>query len=105
MWRGAATRSTAPVCFRMTPFHDQSSSGVLQATSCHCPTMRIVKVRDLVRLVEADGWKHVRTTGSHRHFKHSSKPNVVTIPGHPGDDVPVGTLKSVLKAAGLENRA
>jgi predicted RNA binding protein YcfA (HicA-like mRNA interferase family) len=64
-----------------------------------------VKVRDLVRLVEADGWKHVRTTGSHRHFKHASKPNVVTIPGHPGDDVPVGTLRSVLKAAGLENKA
>ncbi|MBL8231001.1 MAG: type II toxin-antitoxin system HicA family toxin [Bryobacterales bacterium] len=33
-----------------------------------------VKVRDLVRLIESDGWRHVRTTGSHRHFKHSTKP-------------------------------
>jgi len=63
-----------------------------------------VKVRDLIRLVEADGWKHVRTTGSHHHYKHASKPNVVTIPGRAGDDVPVGTLKSILKAAGLEDR-
>jgi predicted RNA binding protein YcfA (HicA-like mRNA interferase family) len=38
---------------------------------------------------------------SHRHYKHPYKPNVVTIPGHAGDDVPVGTLKSILKAAGL----
>jgi predicted RNA binding protein YcfA (HicA-like mRNA interferase family) len=65
---------------------------------------RELKVRDLARLVEADGWRHVRTTGSHRHYKHASKPNVVTIPGHPGDDVPTGTLKSILKAAGLEKK-
>jgi predicted RNA binding protein YcfA (HicA-like mRNA interferase family) len=63
-----------------------------------------LKVRDLVRQVEADGWRHVRTTGSHRHYKHPVKPNVVTIPGHPGDDVPAGTLKSILKTAGLETR-
>jgi predicted RNA binding protein YcfA (HicA-like mRNA interferase family) len=61
-----------------------------------------VKVRDPVRLIEKDGWRHVRTTGSHRHFKHALKPNVVTVPGHPGDDLPPGTLKSILKAAGLE---
>ena len=46
--------------------------------------------------------QHVRTTGSHRHFKHAEKPNVVTIPGHLRDDVPVGTLKSTLRAAGIE---
>ena len=63
-----------------------------------------VKVRELLRMVEADGWKHVRTTGSHRHYKHDSKPNVVTIPGHPGDDVPAGTLEAILKAAGLEKQ-
>lgn len=67
-------------------------------------TMGPLKVRDLVKLVEADGWKHVRTTGSHRHYKHPSKPHVVTIPGHPGDDVPAGTLKSIQRAAGLEKR-
>jgi predicted RNA binding protein YcfA (HicA-like mRNA interferase family) len=61
-----------------------------------------VKVRDIVRLIERDGWRQVRTTGSHRHFKHAFKPNVVTVPGHQGDDLPTGTLKSILKAAGLE---
>jgi len=66
--------------------------------------MGSVKVRDLMRLVEAEGWRHVRTTGSHRHYKHASRPNVVTIPGHPGDDVPAGTLKSILKASGLEKK-
>ena len=63
-----------------------------------------MKVRDLVKVIEQDGWRHVRTTGSHRHFKHLSKTNVVTVPGHPGDDVPMGTLKSILKAAGLEGK-
>jgi len=41
-----------------------------------------VKVRDFMRLVESDAWQHVRTTGSHRHDRHRSKANVVTIPGH-----------------------
>jgi predicted RNA binding protein YcfA (HicA-like mRNA interferase family) len=57
-----------------------------------------------VKLIEQDGWRHVRTTGSHKHFKHASKPNVVTVPGQPGDDLPVGTLKSILKASGLETK-
>lgn len=57
-----------------------------------------------MRTIEANGWKHVRTTGSHPHCKHQDKPNVVTIPGHPGDDVPTGTLEAILKAAGLESR-
>ncbi len=60
-------------------------------------------VMQLIRVVESDGWRHVRTTGSHRHYKHRLKPNVVTIPGHSGDDVPTGTLKSILKAAGLQS--
>jgi predicted RNA binding protein YcfA (HicA-like mRNA interferase family) len=46
----------------------------------------------------------VRTTGGHRHYKHPSKSNVVTIPGHPGDQMPKGPLKSILKAADLEEK-
>jgi len=38
----------------------------------------------------------------HRHYKHPSKPNVITIPGHLGDGLPKGTLKSILKAADVE---
>ena len=81
-----------------------SSLGMVLAGELKWRLRATLKVRDLIRLVESDGWRQVRTTGSHRHFKHPSKPNVVTIPGHPGDDIPVGTLKSILKAAGLEGK-
>lgn len=63
-----------------------------------------VKVRDLVRLIESDGWKHVRTTGSHRHFKHPAKTHVVTVPGNPGDDIPIGALNAILRSAGLVDK-
>ena len=58
----------------------------------------------MIRLIESDGWEHVRTTGSHRHFKHATKPNVVTVPGNSGDDIPMGTLKAILRAAELEDK-
>jgi len=60
-----------------------------------------VKVRDLINLIEADGWFEVRTKGSHRQFRHPMKPGTVTVAGKPGIDVPPGTLNSVLKQAGL----
>jgi predicted RNA binding protein YcfA (HicA-like mRNA interferase family) len=60
-----------------------------------------MKVRDAIRLVEKDGWRLVRTKGSHRQFKHPVKTGRVTIAGHPSDDMPPGTLKSVLRQAGL----
>jgi predicted RNA binding protein YcfA (HicA-like mRNA interferase family) len=62
-----------------------------------------MKVRDVIRLVEDDGWYLIRTRGSHRHFKHATKPGLVTIAGHPGVDMPKGTLNSVLKQAGLKS--
>jgi predicted RNA binding protein YcfA (HicA-like mRNA interferase family) len=61
-----------------------------------------MKVRDVVRLLEADGWYLVRTRGSHHQFRHPTKPGLVTIPGTGGDDVAPGTLNSILKQAGLK---
>lgn len=61
-----------------------------------------MKVRDVIRLVEDDGWWLVVTRGDHRQFKHPVKPGRVTISGHPGDDMPKGTLASVLRQAGLK---
>jgi predicted RNA binding protein YcfA (HicA-like mRNA interferase family) len=61
-----------------------------------------VKVRDLILLLESDGWALVRTKGSHRQFQHATKPGTVTVAGKPGVDVPPGTLSSVLKQAGLK---
>jgi predicted RNA binding protein YcfA (HicA-like mRNA interferase family) len=61
-----------------------------------------VKVRELIALIESDGWVLVRTKGSHRQFHHPTKPGTVTVAGNPGIDVPTGTLNSVLKQAGLK---
>jgi predicted RNA binding protein YcfA (HicA-like mRNA interferase family) len=61
-----------------------------------------VKVRDLIKQLEKDGWKYVYASGSHRHFKHPVKPGKVTVPGHPGDDIHPKTLQSILKQAGLK---
>ncbi len=61
------------------------------------------KVREAVRLVENDGWVHVRTRGSHRQYKHPVKPGLVTIAGKPSDDLGTGTLNSILKQAGLKD--
>jgi len=62
----------------------------------------IVKIRDVIKMLEDDGWSVVRQRGSHRQFKHSSKPGLVTVAGKPGDDLAPGTLNSVLKQAGLK---
>jgi len=61
-----------------------------------------MKVRDVIKLIEKDGWYLVATKGSHRQYKHSIKPGRVTIAGHPGDDLAPGTLNSVLKQAQLK---
>jgi predicted RNA binding protein YcfA (HicA-like mRNA interferase family) len=61
-----------------------------------------MKVREVIRLIESDGWRHVRTRGSHRQFNHPAKRGVVTVPGKPNDDLAPGTLNSVLKQAGLK---
>jgi predicted RNA binding protein YcfA (HicA-like mRNA interferase family) len=62
------------------------------------------KVRDLIKMIENDGWRHVRTRGSHRQYKHPVKRGRVTVPGHAGDDVHPDTLKSVLTQAGLRGK-
>jgi len=61
-----------------------------------------MKVRDVVRLLANDGWVQASKKGSHRQFKHATKPGKVTVPGKMSDDVPKGTLKSILRQAGLE---
>jgi predicted RNA binding protein YcfA (HicA-like mRNA interferase family) len=61
-----------------------------------------VKVRDLIRLLEEDGWYLTRTKGSHRQFKHPTKRGTATVAGKPNIDIPPGTLNSILKQAGLK---
>lgn len=61
-----------------------------------------MKVRDAIKMVEADGWQLVRTRGSHRQYRHPSKPGTVTISGKPSSDLKPGTLNSILHQAGLK---
>jgi len=61
-----------------------------------------VKHRDIVKLIEQDGWYWQRTKGSHRIYKHPTKPGSVVVAYHGTKDVPEGTVKSILRQAGLE---
>jgi predicted RNA binding protein YcfA (HicA-like mRNA interferase family) len=62
------------------------------------------KFRDLLHRLREDGWIHIRTTGSHLHFKHPVKAGLVTVPsgGKLNHEVPPGTLRSILRQAGLQ---
>ncbi len=60
------------------------------------------KVRDMIKLIEADGWYFVTQRGSHRQYKHPTKPGKVTIPGAPSDELPPGTWNSIQRQAGLK---
>lgn len=61
-----------------------------------------MKVRDVMKRVEDDGWYYIGSTGSHRQYKHPTKKGRVTIPGHPNDDMHPKTLKSVLTQAQIQ---
>ena len=65
----------------------------------------MVKVRDVIRMIEDDGWNLVGTKGSHWQFRHAAKPGRVTVPGHLSDELAPGTLSSVFKQAGLKRRS
>ncbi|HEV8579693.1 MAG TPA: type II toxin-antitoxin system HicA family toxin [Thermoanaerobaculia bacterium] len=60
-----------------------------------------MKVGDVLGLLRRDGWLLVRTKGSHRQFRHPTKPGTVTVSGKPSLDLRPGTLNSILKQAGL----
>ena len=61
-----------------------------------------MKIRDVINIIEENGWFLVAIRGSHRQYKHMSKSGRVTIAGHPGDDVSPGTFNSIRKQAQLE---
>jgi predicted RNA binding protein YcfA (HicA-like mRNA interferase family) len=61
-----------------------------------------VKIRDIIKMLEEDGWYLARTRGSHQQFKHLTKPGLVTIAGKLSDDLATGTLNSILKQARLK---
>jgi len=61
-----------------------------------------MKAREVIKLIQSDGWYLINTKGSHRHFKHPVKRGKVTVAGKLSVDVPPGTLNSILGQAGLK---
>ncbi|WP_333587564.1 type II toxin-antitoxin system HicA family toxin [Phenylobacterium sp.] len=59
--------------------------------------------RDVIKALEAGGWTLKRVTGSHHHYRHPTLPGLVTVP-HPKKDLPLGTLRSIERQAGLKLR-
>jgi predicted RNA binding protein YcfA (HicA-like mRNA interferase family) len=64
-----------------------------------------MKVRDVIKRIEQDGWRLDRQRGSHRIYRHPSKAGTVTVAGRRSADLPPGTLGSVLVQAGLKKRS
>jgi len=60
-----------------------------------------VHTRDVIKKLKNDGWYEVNQVGSHAQFKHPTKKGRVTVP-HPNRDIPIGTLKSIEKRAGIK---
>lgn len=60
-----------------------------------------MRASEIEKIIAADGWYHASTRGSHKQFKHPTKPGKVTIPQHRGD-LDIKTAKSILKQAGLQ---
>lgn len=63
--------------------------------------MRSYSSREIIKVLEDDGWYEAGCVGDHHQFKHSKKPGRVTVT-HPVKDIPIGTLKSILKQAGIK---
>ncbi|GGM56060.1 addiction module toxin, HicA family protein [Longimycelium tulufanense] len=64
-----------------------------------------LKVSEILKILEADGWYLVATRGSHRQYRHPTKPGRVTVPGKPSKVLPIGTERSILKQAGIDRRS
>lgn len=61
-----------------------------------------MKVREVIKMLEADGWTLNRQVGSHRQFRHPAKSGSVTVAGKLGNDLKRGTLASIVRQAGLK---
>lgn len=63
----------------------------------------VYNVREVIRILEKDGWYLVRQRGSHRQYRHATKPGLATVSGHKmNDDVPVCLLRSIESQAGIQ---
>ncbi len=61
-----------------------------------------MKVREIIKRIEADGWYRIKAKGGHRQYKHPTRRGRVTVPDQMNADLDRKTEKSILKQAGLE---
>ena len=63
-----------------------------------------MKYREIIEMLRGDGWFLDRTVGSHQQYRHPTKPGTVTVPsgGRLSNDIPPGTLNSIMRQAGLK---
>ncbi|HEX4321271.1 MAG TPA: type II toxin-antitoxin system HicA family toxin [Acidobacteriaceae bacterium] len=61
-----------------------------------------MKAKDIIRVIEKDGWNLVRQKGSHMHFQHPIKPGTVSVPYHGNKDIAKHVIANILKQAGLK---
>ena len=88
-----------------TVAHEKASNATF---SLRCPSIVVRPVciihtmqsRELIKLLQADGWQLQRTRGSHHQFVHPTKPGTVTVP-HPKKDLGKGLVRAIRKQAGL----
>jgi len=64
-----------------------------------------MNARDVIRLLEADGWREVRSKGSHRQFRHPTKPGKTTVPVHGGRDLRPDVIRSIERQSGVKLRS
>ena len=64
--------------------------------------MKVLKVKAVIALLEAKGWRHIRTNGDHRIFRKDGEPRPIPIPGNLNDDLAIGTMKSIFRQAGIK---
>lgn len=102
---GLRLRSRGVAFWRRLPVREPSATShgtALSHRNRPATIFQSMKVRDAVRLLTDDGWCLARTRGSHEQYKHPTKAGLVTVAGHPGDELAPGTLNSILKQAGLK---
>lgn len=63
--------------------------------------MKSYTSRDIIKILEADGWYEIRVEGSHHHFRHPEKTGTTTVP-HPKKDIPIKTVKRIFVQAGIQ---
>lgn len=63
---------------------------------------KVMKVREVIKMIEKDGWEYQYTRGSHRQYRHPSKSGKVTIPGHLSDELSRKTFESIFQQAQME---